>query len=113
MGVAERSHAYSGHQVEVFAAVHVVQARAVAANERDRLPLVGLDNVSRFERLDVIQRQLVHRTTCVHPASGPFAAPSASNSTSRPFAMRTSSTPCRRAARHASSFATTVSYTHL
>src|SRR4030095_7724248 len=106
MRVSKRSHAYSGHQIEVCGAVYVVETRTAAANERDRLPLVGLDNVPRFERLDVIQRQFVHRTPCVHPASGPFAAPSASNSTSCPFAIRTSPTPCRRAARHASSFAT-------
>src|SRR5215510_1200912 len=106
MRVAKRSDAYSGHQVQVFAAIDVVETRAAAANERDRLPLVSLDNVPLFEPLDVVQRQLVHRTTCVHPASGPLAAPSASSSTSRPFAITTSPTPWRRAARHASSFAT-------
>src|SRR5262245_36827641 len=106
MRMPKRRHADSRHQVEVFTAVYVVQTRAAPANERDRLPLVSLGNVSRFERLDVVQCQLVHGTTCVHPATGPLATPSASNSTSRPFAMRTSPTPCRRAARHASSLAT-------
>src|SRR5678815_207403 len=105
MRVPKRGHADSGHQVKVFTAVYVVETRAAAANKRDRLPLVGLDNVPRFERRDVFQCQLVHRTTCVHPASGPFATLSASNATSRPFAMRTSLTPRRSAARHASSFA--------
>jgi uncharacterized protein (TIGR00255 family) len=63
--MSKRSHADSGHQVEVFTAVYVVQTRAAAANERDRLPFVSLDNVPRFERLDVIQRQFVHRPEAI------------------------------------------------
>src|SRR5437867_1867693 len=106
MRVTERGDADARHEVEILAPVHVVQARAAAAHEGDRLPLVGLDDVARFERRDLVEGQLLHRTTCVHPASGPFAAASASSATSRPLAMSTSPTPLRRAARHASSFAT-------
>src|SRR5689334_10504873 len=106
MRVAERGDADTGDEVEILAAVDIIEARATAAYEGDRLTLVGRHHVLRFERLDPVERPLLHRTTCVHPASGPFAAASASSLTSRPLAMSTSPTPFRSAARQASSFAT-------
>src|SRR5258705_3373217 len=106
MRVAERRDADARDEVEVFTPVRCVESRAAAADEGDRLPLVGRGDVARFERLDVVERQLVHRTTCVHPASGPVTAASVSSATSRPFAISTSPTPLRSAVRHASSLAT-------
>ena len=57
-----------GHEVEILAAVDVVQTRAVAAHERHRLAPVGLQHVLRFARLDVVEGHF-HRTTCVQPVS--------------------------------------------
>jgi hypothetical protein len=53
--VPQRGHANAGDQIQIFPAIHVVETRAAAANERDRLPLVRLDDVLRFERFDVVE----------------------------------------------------------
>ncbi len=46
--VTERRDADARQQIDVFAVVGVVQMHALAADERDRLPPVGLQNVARL-----------------------------------------------------------------
>src|SRR5687768_17689519 len=105
MRVAERGHTNARDEVQVFAAVDVVQARAAATDECDRLAFVGLKHVPRLEVADLVEGYL-HFTTCVQPGPGVVAPASVSNATPRPLAITTSPTPRRSAARHASSFAT-------
>jgi hypothetical protein len=80
MGVAERRDADAGHEVEVGAAVGVVQARPLTAHEDDRLAPVGLQHVAGFLRLNVVERYR-HGTTCVQPVSAVVRLASASNRT--------------------------------
>ena len=49
MRVAERRDADAGQQVEVAASFRVVQVDALAADERDGLPPVGLQDVLGLE----------------------------------------------------------------
>jgi hypothetical protein len=52
VSVPEYRHANARHEVEIAAAVDVLDAAALAAYEHHRLPLVGLQHVLGFERLN-------------------------------------------------------------
>ncbi len=52
MRVAQRRDADPGQQVEIFAAVDVVQPNAFATDEHHRLPPVGLQHMALLPRLD-------------------------------------------------------------
>ena len=54
VGVAERRDADAGQQVEILAALRVEQAHAFAADEGNRLPAVGLQDMPCFECLNVV-----------------------------------------------------------
>ena len=55
MGVAERGNADSRQQIEVLAALGVVQSHALTADEGDRVSAVGLQHVARFARLNLFE----------------------------------------------------------
>src|SRR6185436_9432860 len=103
--VPQRCDADTRHQIEVLAAIDVIQTRALAAHERHRLTPVGLEHVLGLSLLNVVECDR-HRTTCVQPASGARASASVSSLISLPPAITTSPTPCCSAARQACSFAT-------
>src|SRR5688572_5957727 len=105
MRVTERGDANAGDEVEILAAVDIVQTRPVPPDEGDRLTLIGLQHVARFTRLDLVEGHR-HFTTCVQPARDAELAARDSSRTSRPLAITTSPTPRFRAVRQASSLAT-------
>ena len=93
-------------EVEVLAAVDVVETRALAAHERHRLAPVGLQHVLRFARLDVVEchvssHHLCARRTCAVAVDARAGAPRARPSASRPLTITTSPTPASSAARQA------------
>ncbi len=56
VGVAERRDADARQQVEVLAALGVVEAHALAAHERQRRAAVRLQDVPGFACLNVFER---------------------------------------------------------
>ena len=88
------------------AAVGIEHAAALAAHEHDRLPLVGLQNVLRLERLDVVRCRSIMSIVSNPPFERAVPAISAASRGLRPLAIATSPTPPFRATRHARSFAT-------
>jgi hypothetical protein len=50
--VSERANSDPGQEVEIFAALFIKHANALAPDEHHRRPAIGLDDVFRFELAD-------------------------------------------------------------
>jgi hypothetical protein len=53
--VTQRGDADAGHEIEVLAAIDVIETRSVSAHERHRLTPVGLKHVPGLSPLDVVE----------------------------------------------------------
>src|SRR6185295_8289438 len=111
MRVTQRRDADAGQQIDVLAAVRIIETHALAADERHRIALVRLQHEPRFPGNDVVNhnrhRSVLTTSATIRvacPGTTPVAADS-SAARSRPSTITTSSTPAASACSHARSLA--------
>ena len=63
MRVPERGDADAGEQIDVLPAFGIPQTNALAADERHRLPPVGLQHMARLAPHHLVQYHCHHHTT--------------------------------------------------